>query len=191
MLPDNAASTTPVGGQILYPDNLVSDARTDYEMGGLALNDASEGINYQPWECRLDDDEIRVRPLGDTGEGTLLVSGSGITSVSFAFDRNMNPAVAYLQSGVCKLYWYDNTIPGMTTTEFPDATQPHMTHDDKRDGAVARSDVIFAYVRDDVLYYRQQRDRYTIERSLGAIPAGQILRNVGMNDQLRLQFEVR
>jgi hypothetical protein len=190
-LPDDVASSVAVVGDLLYPDNLVSDFLTDYEMGGIALNDASRGINYRPWQCWLQEGTIRIRPVDGAGDGTVVVSGDDITAVSFAFDRNMNPAVAYLQDGLCKLYWYDSTIPGMTTTEFSGATQPRLSHDDKRDGASARSDVIFAYVREGTLYYRQQRDRYTIERSLGVVPSSMSLRNVGMSDRLRLQFVVR
>jgi hypothetical protein len=48
--------------------------------------------------------------------------------------------------------------------------------------------VIFAYIRGDALYYRQQRDRYQQERLLaGSVPGA--LNKIGMNAENRFQFE--
>lgn len=191
MLPGNGgASTQPVYSAMLPPDNRVPSALHDYEMGGVALQDPSQGLQVQPWECWLQGDEVRIRPVGDSAS-VVLFAAPGIQSLSFTFDRNMNPTVAYMQDGVCRLWWYDSTIPGMTTSTFPGATQPRLTHDDKREVASPWADVILAYVREGSLYYRLQRDRFGVEYLLATgITRGQ-LRNVGMNRGLRLQFEIR
>lgn len=190
-LPDHVLSSWSVVSDLLFPDNLVPSATHDYEMGGVALQDGTQGLQVRAWEAFLAGTEIRVRPVGDTGPGTVVVTGEDIESVSLSFDRNMRATIAYMQAGVCKLWWYDTTVASMVTTTFPGATQARLTHDDKRPTASARSDIILGYVRDRSLYFRQQRDRYTIEYLL-AEGVGDIgwLRNVGMNKGLRLQFEL-
>lgn len=193
-LPGNTSSSTPVYGPLLYPDNLVTDGLRDFEMGGVALNDPSQGLQFQAWTCWAVEAsggwEIRIMPL-EGGTETTLLTVPDVQALSFSFDRNMNPTVAWMEAGVCKLWWYDSTIPGFTTSTFAGATQPRLAHDDKRENASARSDVILGYVRDGNLYYRQQRDRYTVERLLAEDVGTRQLRNIGMNTRLRFQFEMR
>lgn len=193
-LPGNVASSQAVYAPLLFPDNLVTDGLRDYELGGVALNDPSQGLEAQAWTCwavqSLAGFEIRVSWLDGSNESTLLTVPD-VEALSFAFDRNMNPAVAWMEDGVCKLWWFDSTISGYTITTFAGATQPRLGLDDKREGASARSDVILGYVRGSSLYYRQQRDRYTVERLLVADVGARQLRNIGMNSRLRFQFELR
>lgn len=188
MMPENTLSLQPVNAPYLYPDNLVTGSLRDYEMGGVAIEDTSLGLLYQAWTFWSDDGgPIYCAPLA--GGGTLLLDVSGVTAVSGTFDRNMRPAVAYVIDGVGYLWWFDAVTNAMVTTTFTGIAEIRVTHDDKRPTADFRSDVIVAYTRDGNLYYRQQRDRYTIERLLAENITGQ-LRNIGMNTGLRLQFEI-
>lgn len=200
MLPQNTLSTEPVpavfeGGRALTVSNIL-----DYELGGVGINDPSQGLQVQTWRARIIDDTEIVLDSGTVTPFTL-ITGINITEVSFSFDRNMNPAVAYVEDGVPKLYWYDSVLAGMTTTEYPNIITPRLTHDDKRELQSIISDVIFAYIRDGALYYRQQRDRYSVEidpteeldepektdyRALIASSPGLI--KIGMGNGLRLQF---
>jgi hypothetical protein len=53
------------------------------------------------------------------------------------------------------------------------------------------TDIILAYIRDNTLYYRQQRDRYGIERTLRTGLFDSVkLRNIGMARNYRLYFEL-
>jgi len=188
MMPDNSLSTEPVVTDYLYPDNLVNSADRDYEMGGIAIEDASQGLLYQPWTFwSTDGGPIYCGPL--SGGSEMLIDVSGVTSVSGTFDRNMRPAVAYAIGDTGYLWWFDATVNEMTTTTFPGISEIRVTHDDKRPTADFRSDVLVAYTRDGNLYYRQQRDRYTIERLLAENLVGQ-LRNMGMTTALRIQFDI-
>lgn len=180
-----------MGGSWLYPDSLVATALVDYEMGGTALNDGSAGLLVQPWACWADGTgDVYIRPLHSPESPTLLFSAPGITEVTFAFDRNMQVAVAYQVAGVVSLRWYDATVPGYVVTELPGIRNPKLTHDDKRDTASASSDVILAYLTDTSLKWRQQRDRYLIEYDWadGILPSLR-LKLIGMNRLLRLQAE--
>lgn len=188
MLPDGTLSTTPMIGNFLFPDSLTTSPLVDYEMGGVALNDPSLGLLYQRWTLTVDGGDFVATP--DSGAAQIVISVSGaITTASLAFDRNMRAYLAYTLDGVAHLYWYDTAISDFADMTLPGATFPRITHDDKRELQNASSDIILAYLLNGDLRYRQQRDRFQTEYVLAAAPVGR-LRNVGMSDINRLQFEI-
>ena len=189
-LPGNQFSPTAVRGTFLTPDDLVrTSLLVDYEMGGVAIGDPSQGLQVQAWEGRVNAGTIQVRPYG-VGGWTDVTSDSGITEIAIAFDQNMRATTAYVASGVVKLYWFDSTLASYTTTSFAGITSPALTMDDKRAAEVGLNDVLFFYIKAGRVCYRQQRDRYATERDLGAVPTGmtRILR-WGFTDLFRVQLE--
>lgn len=186
-LPNNQLAATPVPSGYLSPDDHARvNTLYDYERGGVALNDASDGLLGYDWKVWVEGDDILLA-RAPYDSPTTLFTAAGTTWVSLAFDQNMRPNVAYMQAGACKLWWYDTTIPGATTTTFADCASPMLCLDDKRQGADSYNDVLFFYVRAGSIRYRQQRDRYTTERDLTAVPDGYILQ-VGMAQNLRVQI---
>lgn len=184
-LPDDSLSTDRWPSTVFGARALAVTRRVDYEDGGIALNDPSRGLLYQRWRARLIGDDVIID--ASEVEETVLFSGSDITEISFTFDQNMRPALAFVQNGVAKLRWFDSVIGQQVITEFPGAITPRVVLDDKRATQSAASDIIFAYVRDGALYYRQQRDRFTIERLLDQGPHKGLIK-IGMGRNLRLQF---
>lgn len=185
-LPDGVLSTTAQPYSFSGARSLSVTKVVDFENGGIAINDASQGLNVQRWRARLIDGDVIVdAPAVD--EFTL-ISGAGITEISLAFDQNMRPALAYMESGSAKLRWYDSTVPGYDIITLPaGSATPRITMDDKRTTQAGISDIILAYVRSGTLYYRQQRDRFLTEYALTTgITTGLI--KIGMNNRLRLQF---
>jgi len=188
-LPSNQASSISFGGLFYPPDDRVTTPIVDYEMGGIALLDTSMGLNYRPWRVRLDNYEVKLMP--DGGEEVVIFEGTQITELSLCFDQNMRYSVGYVQDGLLKLNWFDSVAGTRVVTVFAVAVNPKMTLDDKRPMEVATSDMILAYIRGNALYYRQQRDRFLIERMLrGSLFPGTKLKNIGMNKNMRLQFEL-
>ncbi len=186
-LPHNQLSAVPYPSGYLHPDDHARvNTLYDFERGGVALNDASAGIDGYDWKAWVDGDDILIA-RAPYDSPTTLITAAGTTWVSLAFDQNMRPALAYTQAGACKLYWYDTTIPGPTTSTFADCTSPMLCMDDKRQGADQYNDILFFYVRAGSIRYRQQRDRYATERTLVAVPPGYILQ-VGMAQNLRVQI---
>jgi len=187
MIPEERVSDPAVIGQTV--GSFFLGPLKAIEWGGVALNDASQGINVKPWmiEYKLQTGDVVVS-APDVAE-TILFNRDGISQVSLAFDRNMQPVVAFVQLGQAKLYWFD-PIEGdfvFWETELGAAKTPRVTHDDKRDGQSGISDVILGYVVGSSLRYRQQRDRYEIERTLLASGVRNLI-HIGMNDHMRLQF---
>jgi hypothetical protein len=73
------------------------------------------------------------------------------------------------------------------TKDFEGTTSCRVAVDDARDFYNTNSDVIFAYTKNNTLYWRQQRDRYEIERVVGTT-AKKLIR-MGLAQTNRLQFE--
>lgn len=193
-LPGDALPNTVAAVALLSPDDIGRSARViDYELGGIALNDGTQGLQVQNWRARLVGTEIRVAPDPYTTE-TVLVTAAGITQLSLAFDQNMNPVVAYVQSGLTKLYWYSTALQAMTTTTFDaEVRSPFLCMDDKRNAAslLNINDVLLFYIRTNRLCYRQQRDSYNTERTLAWFDGSQVTINkAGMNVGLRMQIEL-
>lgn len=191
MLPDSVLSTTVVAGNYLFPDNSSTTKLVDYELGGVALRDPSQGSQVKVWTANLyiDGSDIGSVYIGaaDVPE-TLQFSGYGITEISLAFDQNMNPFVAFVQSGAARYWWFDPVENAQVFGELPPGTgAPKATLDDKRANEQSVSDIIMAYVRAGSLYFRMQRDRYEVEYLLATGVTGQVLK-VGMTDRNRLQF---
>ncbi|WP_444931500.1 hypothetical protein ACJJIF_06910 [Microbulbifer sp. SSSA002] len=187
-LPENSLSTLAISAPFVGGAALPVRDITDYETGGIAIRDSSEGLQYQVWRARiLNDGTDIVLDAREVDEFTL-ISGSDITEVSLAFDRNMYPVIAYVEAGTAKLNWYDSSAAEQVTTDWPGIITPRVTLDDKRQLQSAASDVIFAYLKDGHLYYRQQRDRFETEYLLQADVDSDGLIKIGMNRQHRLQF---
>lgn len=191
---ENRLSTQVVPGDFQTPDDLETSALIDYELGGIALNDPTQGLRVQTWTAVYDSGTSDLTLSAPSAGSTVLWNRPGITEISLAFDQNMNPFVAYVQSGQAKYYWWDTNLPGFTTTNLPvGSVTPRCCLDDKRETQTAASDTILAYVLGTALYMRRQRDRFTIDY-LQVDPfqdefgnPGK-LRKVGMNHVNRLQF---
>ena len=185
-LPEDKLSTTPVVDEFLGAASLPISPLVSFTDGGVALDDPSLGLMYQVWSAKIEDDKIIL--YASNRPETVLYEGLNLTAVSLAFDRNMRANYIYTEGGVTYLRWYDTSVNAMVTTTLgADYITPHIDMDDKRPEASDISDIILAYVRDGALCYRQQRDRYRIERVLDVEWVG--IKKIGMSINYRFQFE--
>ena len=193
-LPGNALSSIPVISALIAPDNGErTNLLEDFERGGVALNDPTQGLDVRTWRAwSTDGTDIRVAPLPGGAPVTVVISGAvNITELSLSFDQNMGPTLAYVESGDTKLRWFDSVSNTIVTTTWPGAASPLLALDDKRSVAGNYNDVIFGYIRAGQVCYRQQRDRYEVEYVLGAAPGvGARLLQMGMGVNNRMQFKV-
>lgn len=196
MLPNGVLSTVPVPAAFKPPHDRVKERLIDYELGGRAIQDTSEGLEVKVWTAEADEQtgSIMLSAPGVTPVEFLVVPG--VREISLAFDQNMQPAIAYLTIEGAFLYWFDATIPGFTTLDLPAGSRsPRISLDDKRASQTAVSDIVLAYIRGDKLYAREQRDRFTVERELATIARADLyeLGQIGMNVSPlpRFQFQLR
>lgn len=191
MLPgDGIPSSVDISGRFLKTDARRTGRLEDWERGGVAVNDASQGLDVHDWRINVEPNgDVRLTP--DGGAGTVLFSTADISEIALAFDQNMRPAVGYVQDGMLKLRWYDTTVSAYRVVEFFQAKNPKLTLDDKRRSRSGEADIIFAYVRNRALYYRQQRDRFEVEYLLqDNLAPDEKLVNIGMSRNWRLQFQM-
>lgn len=192
-MPENVLSTEVVQRPFFGARGLPISRIVDYEDGGIALSDASRGLLYQRWRARLFapgtvDSYVELDAAGVAA--TTLVELPNLTEISISFDQLMRPVLAFVQNNIAYLRWFDS-VPGEYVTDEigVGVITPRVTMDDKRFIATEgyqKNDVILAYVRTGNLYYRQQRDRFTIERLLKTDVKPLI--KIGFNRGLRLQF---
>lgn len=200
MLPQDGqlSSKAQISG-FAYPVKgpLPEDKLQDWELGGVALNDPSQGLMVKVWHLqatkRAESDDVDVIVSAPGVAPTLLFTAPGITEVALAFDQNMNPFVAYHQGDDAKIYWYDPTIPGMTHTTLPSGIRTmRCTMDERRSAFVADSDIVLSYIRAGNLCVRYQRDRYQTEYVLRAgVGANCQLVSMARNRGNRLQWRLR
>lgn len=193
MLPQNRLSSVPATADLLAPDASAGALLTDWEMGGVALNDPTQGIAVRPWRCYLAANGLDVCVQSDPDLPQVIFSQAGILSLSFCFDQNMRPCVVYETVAGTFLRWFDSSAGAYVTTPWGTSYRnARVALDDKRPTQFAlRSDIIFAYIRSGNLCYRQQRDRFTVERVLQTGISGKTrLVNMGMNKGLRFQFDL-
>jgi hypothetical protein len=195
VIPDERLSVIPIYYQLLSPDSrtpVTSEEGTpaDWEMGGVALNDPSQGLMVKTWKFLVSGSDIQVGP-DPGGPFTTLFTAPGTTEISGSFDQNMAPHVAYVQAGVTRIWWFNPLLPGYALMTLPGCTSPRLTIDDKRSSQRGSSDILLAYLRAGSLYYRQQRDRFATEKFLCVAPAGvYALGRFGMGIGLRVVIEL-
>lgn len=194
-IPDERLSSVLVSGHFLEPDDRENHPLLDYESGPIALNDPSEGLFYQAWTLRYFPATSEFVIEAPNTPQTVVHTAPDVTELSLAFDQNGNPFIAYVEDGDAKFYWWDTAFPGYTVSSLPaDSLTPRCCTDDKRQSQSGSSDIILCYVHAGALKYRQERDRYTIERILDdpflhplyGLPA--VVKRVGMNKKNRLQW---
>lgn len=189
MIPENRLSTTLLPAayveQTARPHLLI-----DYEMGGIALQDPSQGLRFKLWTVRYNQSTGDVLLSAPAVPESVAFNRPNVTELSLSFDQNMNPFIAFVQAGAARFWWYDPIVSGQVFEEslIASGITPRCTLDDKRPTQTGNSDIILAYVRAGSLYFRQQRDRYTVEYLLQAGVVG--LKTIGMNAKYRLQLEI-
>lgn len=193
MLPEHVLSSEIKLGLHIPPDNIDPNVLVDYELGGVALNDPTQGLRVKVWRCRVVVDGVKevtnVYVGAEDVPEVVFFAGQEITEISFTFDQNMNPFFAYIENGQAKFYWYDTTILDYRVTLLPVGSRsPKCCLDDKRRVHAATSDILLAYMREDKLYYREQRDRYEVEYQLASGYPGEDVLLLGMTHVNRVQF---
>lgn len=191
MLPESKISHRPIYGAFLVPEK--AEPLVDYEWGGVDLLDTSQGLMSCMWKCYYKDNWICI---DNDILFHQLIYVENVKSLSLSFDFNMHPTVAYTVEHENKersafLYWYDTAQAAQITTEYgTEYITPQVSLDDHRLHQSANADIIFAYIKNGNLYYRQQRDRFLIERLLAeGLGEHAELTQIGMTTKNRFQFQ--
>ncbi len=181
-------TATPVNQSFIQPYNEPFDNFRQNVLGGIALNDGSKGRMFRQWTIFYD------RTAGTIFVGPRDLSPTwsrnepGITSVTLAFDSNMNLVVGWRKADGVYLYYFDILTNSYIIKFYAGATACRLAVDDPREFNSANSDVIFVYTLNNKVYYRQQRDRYNIEYYVG--DSSRQLERVGPTVGYRFKIEL-
>lgn len=188
-------SSLVIAGHFLTPDDLETYPLMVFEMGGVGLNDPTEGLRVQTWTLRYFPSSGEVSISAPNTAPTVLFTRSDITEIDLAFDQNMNPFVCFVEAGQAKFWWFDTNVSQQVFSNLPaGSVTPRCCLDDKRETQTNSSDIILCYVLNEKLYFRAQRERYQEQHLLQdpflhpvfQLPA--VLVRVGMNKENRLQW---
>lgn len=183
---DPTISSTPYPSAFVDAKANTVSPLVDYETGGVALQDPSEGLMVQTWTCRTDGSDITIE--ADNSPAQVVYNGTNITEVSLAFDSNMNYFVAFVEGAQAKFKWYDSTISDFTVTSLGTTDiNPRCTMDDKRAFNNSGRSIILCYLRNGNLYARYQNDRYSNEFDLRSTGWSELIK-IGMGTNLRLLY---
>jgi hypothetical protein len=200
MINPKALSTPPtIYNPYLIPDNYPITEITDWTLGGIGLQDPSQGLQVQNWY-------LEIVPNGLNGDFYIststiapiyLFSRVNATWGRLSFDQNMFPVISYVDQYGAGYYWYDPIAHSYAFVVMDSTvTYPCVTMDDKRPIAtrVGSNDIILAYINNNNLCFRAQRDRYgteyVLQVNVGNYIPNPTLWRIGMNSGNRLQFEL-
>lgn len=188
MLPQSVLSTQTIAAPFNFPRNIPRQKLIDYEYGGVDIDDGSQGLQVKVWKGEYLEGDIVLSAPGVAPVAVLSVDN--VVDFGFSFDRNMNVFVCYeLEDGRAFFYWFDTLVAHYVTTQLASGSATlRCAHDDTRDMQTSSSDIILAYCRGGVLYFRAQRERYQTEHALTSDVGPGGLLQVGMNQRWRLQF---
>lgn len=188
MIPDLPHLSNPtMPAAFKQPNNRDKSPLIDYARGGVALLDASHGLNVKNWVCEVSGKDVFISAPGVDHTRIEVLPGK-IEWISMAFDQNMHYNLAYiLENQGAFLYWYDATQNRYVTDSLGNIRTPILRMDDVRKYTDGDNDIILSYIRGRSLCVRVQRDRFGVEYVL-ANNAGSGLLQCGMNVGLRFQW---
>lgn len=162
MLPNNILSSSAVPADFIAPKR--ANQLVDYEYGSFALQNTESGLDAVLWKCFYEGGLIKFSHLDQI---QIMLTVDNVTALSFAFDLNMNPLIAYSAEKHCYLWWYDTAQAKQVTTDLgTEISFPQLSLDERRAVESSNADVIFAYIKNSKLYMRIQRERFQIEHEL-------------------------
>lgn len=162
----------------------------ELELGPDVLNTSGGDIKAAWWLFKFTGIAVIASKYNGTDfePAVTIFNVTDIKRLAATFDQLGRPMVFYeTYAGELKLFWFDPVLVDNTITEFGVGSFPFATFDIRWDTSNPRSDVILLYVRDKVVYFRLQRDRYAIEYSTPVNDAKEV-KAADMTVDYRLQL---
>lgn len=154
MLPENKLSKDPIDGDFMVPEKV--DELEDY-----SLHFSSREVV----RCYYEGQNIRYSHMGVVYD---VLTVPDLTALSFTLDQNLRPLLVYVQNKKTYMYWFNSAIGKMEVKLWGEGyLTPQVALDDLRIENSSQIDIIFAYIKDENLCIRYQRDRFTTETVLG------------------------
>ncbi|MBV2128152.1 hypothetical protein [Arsukibacterium indicum] len=135
--------------------------------------------------------EVAPPPEPELGWGnpiSLFAEAEAIEQISLTFDQLGRPLVFYRTGAdTLKLYWYDPVLQESVNVQIATGIDPQAGFDFPQDTGQSFTDALLFYVRDDTVYMRIQRDRFSIEYPCPANQPGLRITSNGLRVDNRYQ----
>lgn len=196
-IPEGRMSTVPVPGSYGPPEDRKFYALTNYEQGPIAIEDTSEGLQYQNWTLTWNPANNELTAYPETTQvPVVIVTVADLITVSFTFDQAGRISFAYTTLVSSYLYWYDTALGYTVTTDLgATAITPALLLDDKRKTQFVQNDMLLWYTKLNGatydLYMLRQRDRFLTEYLMDSGLPYAYIHNIGMHNALRLQLTLK
>ena len=190
MIPGNFISLTLDPKPFKSPESKPYDPISQLIRGGTRIGYGSDGRDVKDYLVELFTDGLIN--ITDTTSNQIVYTKTLVNTktISATFDNNMNVVLCYQLLDTSNLHYFDLESNKYITKVVNNTTSCKVCIDDIRLINNANSDIIFGYTKDDNLYYRQQRDKYDIERLIDPCQGKRLLR-LGQTENNRLQFELQ
>lgn len=163
MIPHNTLVLTDRYTRLVEPESFKKTGLVDYEKGGVALGDSSEGLNKYDWTFKVVNKTQGVLSREGFPETIVYEFSTKPIDVAFCFDQSMNLVLAWQTSDFeIMLRTYNFNNGSYFNRSFGNGKCPRLTLDEKRKELISNSDIIFAYITDNALQYRVQREGYNV-----------------------------
>lgn len=171
------------------PRNQYYPLDVGYSLGGVAINDTSQGLASHVWKSFLRGNDICVQREG-LAEYEVVATLEGVIQLDLAFDQTMRPFVCFSTSEKSGYIHFNPLNSVYEIIDLPsDVRYPCCSLDYTDNSSI--SDIYMAYTRGGVLYYRLQRERYLIEHSIASVPVKSLVWRIGATVDGRFAYQWR
>ncbi len=194
-IPQGRMSTSPEITAYRPPEGPSGHPITSFERGPIAVEDTSEGLQYQNWMLQWDAGTgVFTLTPETTGSPVASITIANVLFASFTFDQAGRVSLTYVTTTSSYLYWYDTDLAATTTTDLgSDVITPVLHLDDKRETQSVANDMLLWFTRSDggdtyTLFMARQRDRFLTEYEMATgLPVANI-NALGMTAGLRIRI---
>ena len=166
MIPYNEFIVIDGYKRLTSPESSKITGLYDYDTGGIAVGDASEGLDSYNWELTVSGSIARLNKFGGIAISVFTFPSVPI-DVAFCFDQSMHPVIAWQDSNdTVYLRRFNAATSSFITDVIGSGKCPRLVLDIKDLAIINESDVILTYIADNTLYYRIQREGYSIPHSI-------------------------
>jgi len=162
------------------------------KIGPLVLGDSQGNIAERFWLATYESPFVFLRGSngGYWGAKEILFQETElIKQIDLTYDQLGRVIIIYLTSNNdVKLYWFDPIMEMQVITTISTGSSVAAGFDLKQNTSDQNSDAMIAYVRNDFLYWRLQRDRWSIEYNPNITHKDLKVLSMGMTDQNRFQI---
>lgn len=192
MIPEGDFTLGSDSTLIVPPDDRVRDDHLrDSELGGVNVQDPTQGLQVQTWVGRVAGTTLTLNGEGNGAVFTRSVP-PGVREFSFAFDQNMRPVLGLTIGTNVVVNYFDPNANSEAFLTFP-GRSPFLLLDEKRPLPVLEgaSDVLVFYLDGNSIFVRVQREAYAIPRLVGTCRGPRFyIRRVGQASDLSLHLEL-